>query len=257
MTWKIQDPSRLPKDMALAYCFPFEQVQTAYTTHATKDRSNDEIVKLCDAFEVFHRYRLQTEMVTWCDDQIAPGWRFRPGKQQQTSPCVLLHSFFETYFSSVGQQANSDPSMHKIDELGANFLLATALVHELAHGLNQYPEPKCIDPSGLFFEAYANQEEANELKNITPPECGLSWERSIFNKQVIGFVKFVAGRGEDKWAYQRIDDLVIPDVRNLYSSGQTGTSKFITGAKNPGGKVKKYETTSAFEGYEKTLVPWK
>jgi hypothetical protein len=31
MTWKIQAASHLPKDMGLAYCFPFEQMRTAYT----------------------------------------------------------------------------------------------------------------------------------------------------------------------------------------------------------------------------------
>jgi hypothetical protein len=166
---------------------------------------------------------------------------------------MLLHSLFGTYFDSLSQQANTNMNMHKIERLGAQFLRANCLVHELAHCLNQYPELKCVKPDGTFFKPYANKEEADELNPIMLPECGLFWERSIFNKQVVRFVEFVTARDENEWTYQSINDLIIPNIRNFHITGRSGTSQFNTGEKNSDGKIKEYQTTSAFDGYQKTL----
>jgi hypothetical protein len=248
MSWKLQAPSRTPRDMPMAYSFPFEQNRTAYAVFATQHRSDYEVFKTSNAVRIAEEARISAGIVSWCNDQMGTGWRFRPGFQQQTRPCVLLHGFFGTHFESAPRQAGSNTATHRAQHIGAQFLLAMVLVHELAHCLNVYPVLKYVDPDGSFYEAYANKAEAEEFHGIRAPECGVSWERSIFNKHVIRFVKLGAF-GRDNWIYDDISDLAIPRVTDLYDHAHGG---FTSVAAN--GKI--HKTTSEFRDYENTLVPW-
>ncbi|KAI4640991.1 uncharacterized protein J4E78_010467 [Alternaria triticimaculans] len=250
LTWKVQASDRTPKDMDMGLTFAFKDLRTAYTAYATKDRSHNDILELSNWPKIDLETKIRSCMVAWCDDQMGSDWRYRPGGLKQTSPCVLLHSFFRNLLDPSPKAATpitSEPAAPPIvQNLGPQFLLAVVLVHELAHCLDKFPDFKCADLRGQTREAFASEEEAKVLPS---PECGLSWERSVFRERSFRFVQFIADRSKAPMSYTDVSGLAVPKFFHSDDRPTASSPTFTVGEKS-------YKATTDFTSYESALVPW-
>ncbi|KAI4685038.1 uncharacterized protein J4E88_004481 [Alternaria novae-zelandiae] len=250
LTWKVQASNRTPKDMDMALTFAFKDLRTAYTAYATKDRSHNDILELSNWPKIDLETKIRSCMVAWCDDQMGADWRYRPGGLKQTSPSVLLHSFFRNILDpslKATTPSTSEPAAPPIvQNLGPQFLLAVVLVHELAHCLDKFPDFKCADLRGQTREAFASEEEARVLPS---PECGLSWERSVFGERSVRFVQFIADQGKAPMSYTDVSGLAVPKFFHSDDPPAVSSPIFTIGEKT-------YKATTDFTSYEKALIPW-
>jgi len=179
----------------------------------------------------------------------AGGWPLSRLYTRVGEPAVLLHPFFPKYFETLA--ASSDMSEdEKLQRFGAYFHFAVVLVHELAHCFNIFPKVKSYDPDGRIHEAFADAEEAMHLNSLgLQPECGLSWERSMFAGHIIRFTSFEARENPQSFWYSNAEQLLIPQFHDLASHYRAGS----WGCRVEG---KSYRTTSEYREYERTLIPW-
>jgi hypothetical protein len=164
-------------------------------------------------------------------------------------PAVLLHPFFANYFHTAKAPSEMSDD-EKLQRLAVRFELAGILVHELAHCLNVYPEVKCWDPEGGIRELHASEEEAAYLSSAGwDPECGLSWEMSIFGRQVVRFTNFGILDMQRHWQYSEAEELAVPVLEDLENQAQAGTWACTV-------EGKPYRTSSNCYDHRRTLVPW-
>ncbi|KAI4613092.1 hypothetical protein J4E83_007503 [Alternaria metachromatica] len=250
LTWKVQESDRTPTDMDLGLTFAFDELRTTFSDRATNDKTYNEVLRLCNWREADRSAKVRNGMLAYCADMMGEGLRFRPERGAPTSPCVLLHSFFRKVLDPDSETTVTDtsgpPPPSSVQNLGPQFLLAHVLLHELAHCLDKFPTFKCNDPQGLSMEAYANEEEA---RIFAFPECGLSWERAIFQGRCIRFHQFVANQSKIAMKYTDIAALAVASFSHKEDRGTATSSTFTVGDKT-------YKATTDFTSYEKALIPW-
>ncbi|KAI4926133.1 uncharacterized protein J4E92_006871 [Alternaria infectoria] len=250
LTWKVQASDRTPTDMDLALTFAFDELRTTFSDRATNDKTYNEVLRLCNWREADRSAKVRNGMLAYCADMMGEGLRFRPERGAPTSPCVLLHSFFRKVLDPDSETTVTDssgpPPPSSVQNLGPQFLLAHVLLHELAHCLDKFPTFKCNDPQGLSMEAFANEEEAGIFAF---PECGLSWERAIFQGRCIRFHQFVADQSKIAMKYTDIAALAVASFSHKEDRGTATSSTFTVDDKT-------YKATTDFTSYEKALIPW-
>lgn len=123
------------------------------------------------------------------------GQTLQPLDNRHTPPAVLLHSFFAKDFDSMPDAVENNNLIERCRRIGAPFLLAQVIVHEMAHCFNLFPEIKKADGQGEVTEVFADEEEARFMQEHGYlPECGQSWQRSMFtNHEVVLFANFETG----------------------------------------------------------------
>jgi len=167
-------------------------------------------------------------------------------------PAVLLHPFFAEYFRSFSVRPRKVGSDEDLCRLGACFLLAQVLVHELAHCFRMFPVYKTMPRQAFAPESYASQAEAARLMMAgRGPECVISWELSIFTECLMRFTDFHAINGHRDWITRTDDDLMIPERQEMDEADRSReASRDVTF------EGTQYKTTSAYGAYERDLVPW-
>jgi len=250
LTWKVQASDRTPTDMDMGLTFAFDELRTTFSDQATNEKTYNEVLRLCNWRQADRSAKIRNGMLDYCADTMGEGWRFRPGKGAPTSPCVLLHSFFRKVLDPDSEttltEISGPPPPSSVQNLGPQFLLAHVLLHELAHCLDKFPIFKCNDPQGLSMEAFASEEEASVFQF---PECGLSWERAIFQGRCIRFHQFVADQSKIAMKYTDIAALAVASFSHKDDRGIATSSTFTVGEKT-------YKAATDFTSYEKALIPW-
>lgn len=246
----MQASDRTPKDIDMGLTFAFKDLSTAYTTYATKNKSHKDILELSNWPQVDLNIKTRFCMVAWCDDEMGMNWRYRQGGLEQTSPFLLLISIFCKMLdpspdaSTPGTSELPPPLI--VQNLGAQFLLADLLVHELAHCLDKFPGFECSDPRDRTREAFASEEEAMVLPF---PECGLSCQRSIFGERSVRFIQFIADQSKAPISYTDAIGLAVPKFNHSDDRRSVTSSTFTVGEKT-------HNTTTDPTSYGTALAPW-
>jgi len=254
--WHFQRKDTAPYDLPMGMTFPFRQLREVFSDSCKSPwQSKQEVMESFDYNRIGNERKVDVGLYRWVerDDMTGPsGWRYDPRAPRGAEPAVLLHPFFAEYFAFLPDQLNDfgTDTDAKLCRLGASFLLAQVLVHELAHCFNVFPRLICVSPIAQIREMYANEDEAWELYGRIGPECGISWERSVFGKQLPGFLKFNLSAARPDRIYQTTEELLLPDFTDLANHG-CNYWRFV----NFQGTL--YQTTANYAEYERTLVPWR
>lgn len=179
MDWHTLDENLTPANMSMKTTFPYSTLRTAFERNASSEQTTGQVMS--SPGYISERNKCYAEQGVLKSEGPIGG----PSKDTQRvrvlEPSVLLHPFYATFFGKMSIAASNEA---KLQYLGVCFLLAAVLVHKLAHCFNAFPEVKCWDANGAMGEMYASIEEAVYLRRIDwNPECGLSWERSVFQGQ--------------------------------------------------------------------------
>jgi hypothetical protein len=241
VTWHVQEAEKSPANLYMGITFPFSKVREAFTKAVTREASMSAPYDTEDYNNAMNQCFV--DIGACQEDSLS-----FDGKAGE--PAVLLHDFFATYFDSLPKDSGFMSNEEKICRLGAYFLLAEVLVHELAHCFNIFPEFKKINQKGHISENHADQEEAIFMASHSiTPECGLSRERSMFGKSLVCFAKFPTSCGAQNWYYRKPEDLYVPELQDLASHAQKGSWGYTVNGVQ-------YRTTSDNHHYERELVPW-
>ena len=244
MEWHFIKADQAPKDMPMGLTLGSSELRTALLSESSVEKTRQEVQETNKYLDAARLHKDNIAQLLKVDASPTSSLS-RPHDSTSIPPAVLLHGFFADFFQNLPTMSDESDDDATCYQTGVSFLLAEVVLHELAHCFHQFPEIKMISQ-----EVYANEEEATFLwTNGRLPECGISWERSVFGKRVIRFVKFHTTSQDDS-RYLRHEDFLIPEFQdfvNLQSSGDWWCSY----------KEKNYKTTAEHHFFVKSLIPWK
>ncbi|KAF2831738.1 hypothetical protein CC86DRAFT_402242 [Ophiobolus disseminans] len=223
--WRFIDASKVPTTMPMGLTFDSINLQNAFCANTANDKSYKEVMRSSDFRTEGDKHEVYVAKLP----KVKPSQTLSPQARRNEAmlPAGLLHSFFAEYFDSLPARTEERDIKAKCYRMGASFLLADVLLHELAQCFHTYPEIKRADSRGKVTEAVFNEEEGNTLRgNGWDPECEENGAR-----------------------YLKPEHFMIPEFQDLvsYRSPEDWLCKW---------KDEKYKTTSEYYHFIKTLVPW-